>query len=273
MDMWTRIGEIEPRELTGARHEIHHALQLVSIAVGRSLLEAREDDSHTALSWLDVPAQWVGGEIPDTELRAGLRPADLALTLGGKDDPAGLQLELVGQTRQQALQWLRDRLAEHGIDRQRVELDIHYDLPSHAVADGAAWSGDLGDGRAELTRYFAAASALLLDVTRGTDATPILTWPHHFDMATLLDLGDDRTVGVGLSAGDGTYDEPYFYISPYPRPEAGVALPALPAGHWHTDGFFAAVLTATELLEADDPGESVRETVTSAIAAARGLLA
>ena len=272
MDTWAQIGQIKPRELSQARLEIHHALQLVSIAVGRSLLTHQDDDSHTALSWLDVPAQWVGGEIPETELRAGIRPADLTLTLGGKDDPSGLQLDLVGQTRKQALDWLRDQLAEHGVDRSKVELDFHYEMPTHAIEDGAAWSDGLAEERAELTRYFAAASALLIDVTRDAESSPIRTWPHHFDMATLLDEGDGKTIGVGLAAGDTAYNEPYFYISPCPRPESDVELPTLPAGHWHTEGFFSAVLTGTELLEADDPAQCVHDTVTTAIVAGRDLL-
>jgi hypothetical protein len=91
-------------------------------------------------------------------------------------------------------------------------------------------------------------------------------------MATLLAHGDggERSVGIGLAAGDESYDEPYFYCSPYPRPDA--ALPDLPAGHWHTEGFFSAVLTASELLEGDDPETRAREYATAAIAASRRLL-
>ena len=43
-------------------------------------------------------------------------------------------------------------------------------------------------------------------------------WPHHFDLGALLPIGDGRAIGLGLSPGDGAYDEPYFYTSPYPVP-------------------------------------------------------
>ena len=75
-------------------------------------------------------------------------------------------------------------------------------------------------------------------------------------MATLITLetGPDgsalRSVGVGLSPGDHFYAEPYWYVSPWPHPERSPArLPELPAGgHWHGEGFTAAILTGTQLL-------------------------
>lgn len=272
MDGWNRIGGMPPRELVEARLETHHAVQLIAIAVGRALVAPRADDSHTALSWLDVPRQWVGEKVPETGIRAGLRPADLVLTVGGKDDPAGQQLELAGRRRDEALDWLRGQLADHGVDPAAVVLDFHYQMPPHPVADGAPWSTDLAAGRAELARYYAVASSLLAEVALDNDASPILTWPHHFDIGTLLEHSGDgeRTIGVGLSPGDGYYGEPYFYVAPYPRP-AGQP-PALEAGHWHDEEhFFGAVLTATEMLAGGEPAARARDFVAAAIAICRRL--
>ncbi|MCG8454868.1 MAG: hypothetical protein MI919_01205 [Holophagales bacterium] len=276
MAAWDRLGRVPPRELVEARLEVHHALQLVAIGVGRALLDPKDDDSHTALTWRDVPGQWIGGAIPGTgSLRAGLRPVDLGLTLGGKDDPAGEQLELEGVTRNEGLAWLREHLEPHGIAPDDVTLDFHYEMPSHPVADGKTFGGDLAEARQELSCWFGLASALLLEASRDADASPIRTWPHHFDIATLLKhgKGDSHTVGVGLAAGDDAYAEPYFYVSPYPPPR-GSDLPELPSGHWHTDGFFSAVLTGSELLDpgAASPDERARAFLTTAIAESHRLL-
>jgi hypothetical protein len=52
---------------------------------------------------------------------------------------------------------------------------------------------------------------------------------------------------VGLSPGDSSYAEPYFYVTPWPYPESP-ALPQLPAGAaWHRTGWFGAVLTGTAI--------------------------
>ena len=107
-------------------------------------------------------------------------------------------------------------------------------------------------------------------------------WPHHFDLATLVSVpggapGDARTIGVGLSPGDGSYAEPYFYVTPWPSPDSP-ALPELPAGaDWHRTGWFGAVLTATAIFH--DAGGSpptrarmVREFLDVASRASRVLL-
>lgn len=281
MSAWTRLGSVPPRELHEARLELHHAAQLVSIAVGRALVPHREDDSHTALTWLAGARQWVGEEIPGSGgLRAGLRPADLVLTLGRESEPAARELPLPGKTRDQALAWLRERLADHGQDAGAVAFDFHYEMPPHPVAAGAAFRSALAPGFAELARYYADGVACLQRIAHGHDgASPVLTWPHHFDAGVLFFLGESedgesRTVGAGLSPGDESYDEPYFYVNAWPPPETGEA-PSLPLGHWHTEGFFAAVLTATELLAGDRGGQETRarEFLSAAVESARNLVA
>jgi hypothetical protein len=86
-----------------------------------------------------------------------------------------------------------------------------------------------------------------------SEASSVRCWPHHFDIAILLTVAPGKTVGLGLSPGDSSYAEPYWYVTPYPYPK-NPELPPLPeGGRWHTEGFFAAVLRGSDLL-AGDPG-------------------
>jgi hypothetical protein len=91
-------------------------------------------------------------------------------------------------------------------------------------------------------------------------------WPHHFDIATLIDVsrgasGEARTIGVGLSPGDASYPEPYFYVTPWPAP-ADPALMALPGGGaWHRAGWFGAVLTGSAIFAGADGSPSTRAEV------------
>lgn len=77
-------------------------------------------------------------------------------------------------------------------------------------------------------------------------ASAVRVWPHHFDIATLITLDDGdaeraRSVGVGLSPGDGGIPQPYFYVTPWPYPESKFG-PKLPwNGYWHSKGWFGAV--------------------------------
>jgi len=50
-------------------------------------------------------------------------------------------------------------------------------------------------------------------------ASDVLCWPHHFDIATLVTFASDRSSSVGLSPGDGSYDEPYYYVNVHPQPD------------------------------------------------------
>ena len=84
-------------------------------------------------------------------------------------------------------------------------------------------------------------------------ASEVRCWPHHFDLATLITLSgsgeEARTVGVGLSPGDDSYREPYYYVTPWPYPR-GRLLPELPAGRWHTEGWVGAILRGSDLAAA-----------------------
>ena len=81
-----------------------------------------------------------------------------------------------------------------------------------------------------------------------------------------------RAVGVGLSPGDTSYGQPYFYVNPWPRLDAN-DLPGLPGpGHWHSEGFVGAILTGTELSAAPDMAEAAESFVAEAFAIGRAKL-
>jgi hypothetical protein len=135
-----------------------------------------------------------------------------------------------------------------------------YELPPLA-GGGQRFDGGARAAYAELARWYATADAMLRELVRATPgASPVRCWPHHLDIATLLPgpaAGDGaaaRTIGVGLSPGDASYAEPYWYVTPWPYPPAPPQLPALPGGaSWHRQGWFGAVLPATAALRPAAP--------------------
>ena len=94
-------------------------------------------------------------------------------------------------------------------------------------------------------------------------AKPVVRcWPHHFDIAALfvLDGGDletARSIGVGLSPGDESYGEPYFYCSPWPVPDLDTLAKPTSPWRWHTDGFVSMVCPASSLSVLDDLSASL----------------
>ena len=78
-----------------------------------------------------------------------------------------------------------------------------------------------------------------------------------------------------MSPGDTSYDEPYFYINPWPFPEKRDGHPDLEGGgHWHTEGWFGAVLPASSIRDgsASEQGGQVYAFIRSAFATDRAIL-
>lgn len=80
------------------------------------------------------------------------------------------------------------------------------------------------------------------------EASPIVLWPEHFDLA--LEAGPEAAgerANYGLSPGDESHPEPYLYVGPWVAPA--------PAEPWNARGFDGAELAYAELVEAVDPDE------------------
>lgn len=273
----TRISLVDPLRaggLAGARLNLHWAVQVVA-AAGATLLPPEEDFSHTALHWSPTHHALLGSALNDGGLRAGLRLGDFTLLALEKDEEVS-SLPLPGQTLDEALAWLGETLSLRGAGSAELTRPEH-DLPAHPVASGGRFEAADAADLAQTADWFGGAHAALANlVASRDDAAPVRCWPHHFDIATLLTIeaADDpeeaRTVGAGMTPGDGSYEVPYLYVTPWPYPSDTDALPALPHGRWHTDGWTGAVLVGTDLPEEPEP--VVRAFLDAAVAACEQLV-
>ncbi len=271
---WTRVGTVPPAALVDARLQLHHAAQ-IAVSVAISYLAARPDDSHTALSWI-APLRALATEpIPATRpLRIALRVEDLTLQVIDEPGVATRSFALPGHTVADAHAWLGEVLAQAALDPARLTARKHYTIPSHPVMSGAAFSPGAAELR-ELANYWSNAAGLLAALAYATDGSgPALTWPHHFDVATLIQLpgAGGRTIGVGQSPGDDSYAEPYWYVGPYPYPPITALPPLAGSGHWHTKGWVGAALPASDYVSASDQRSQVTAFIDSAVSASRQLL-
>lgn len=255
-------------EIHNARLQLHHAVQL-NTRLARGFIPARDDDGHTSLVWLPVAGgalagQWVGSSPDRFRLVVGM--PGLTLLLLDEGGAALGEFPLDGRTFPEARQWLEERMAARGLDPAPLAVPPHFQLDDHPLAHGAKFSlAGAGGGFPALAGYFATAAALLEEY-RAADprASAVLCWPHHFDIATLLTVSAPgepvRTIGAGLSPGDGSYDEPYYYVSPRPQPDPATLPPLAPGAFWHTEGWAGAVLLPRDL-----PAERIRAYLREAI--------
>jgi hypothetical protein len=254
---WRPLRGVDQRALHEARLQAHYGAQWLARAA-RAYVVPQPDDGHTSLRWHQALDGFMT-QPSQNGTQLSLQIATLTLGLhGGAVSSRVASLSLDGRSDAQIRQWLGEELAARGLDPSALDAPSPYVMPAHAIARGARYdAAGSAASLAELAAWFADADLLLGRVqkkpTEHGSASPVSCWPHHFDLATLTLLSKrgadaDRYVGVGLSPGDEYYDEPYFYVSVYPKPDSAM-LPTLPMiGHWHTHEFVAAISPAHKII-------------------------
>ena len=269
------MGRVLPTRLEEARVSLHWAAQLVS-APGTTLLPPDPEHVRTNLAWDARLGLLAGRNVGTPRRRAGLVFEALELVVL-EGDRERASMALAGHTLEDALEWLG---AEIGGDATGLRLPKHQ-MPSHPAGDGSVFADAAPEARTELAAWFADGSSTLIEaLSDEPEASPVRCWPHHFDVASLISLDpgtpgtNARTIGVGLSPGDCSYDQPYFYVTPWPYPSPS-SLPELEGGaQWHTEGWTGAVLTGERVVASgeDEQHSTVRRAIDEALAACHALL-
>ena len=201
--------------------------------MGRTLIPARPDDSHTNFAWSDKHGALLQ-DCVDGRFRAGLRLCDLALLLVDSDDRVTEAFCLRGRTLDDAFRFYEERVG-------KMLVRPGEPLPEHAVANGACFNA-MEEQLAKLARMYGSAAAILERIrAKHPAAAPVRCWPHHFDIATLIPLPENRSIGLGFLGGDANIPEPYWYVYVSPMPEA--TLPPISVGRWYAGAWVGAVLT------------------------------
>jgi hypothetical protein len=266
---WRCVHGVDPAVLRAARIQAHLATQWLA-RVARAYVAPRPEDHHTNLGWDDALGGLVTHPLPDGA-HLGLRIADL--TLVWLDSPGRKDSFALNARRDaDACEWLGRHARAHGLEAQALDAALPYGLPAFAGGD-VYTAAALAKPLAELAIWFSNANGTLAATrqwlaTRKIDAPPVRCWPHHFDLDTLVTLAPGRTTGIGFEPGDDHYDEPYFYVSLYPAPDAAALRPLPAIGHWYTKNFTAAVAPAHRILAVKDPGPEVAAFLQAAVEAA-----
>jgi len=276
---WDWLGQVAPRDLRGAREQAHWAAQVIA-ATGNTFLAHEADTSHTSMGWDVALAGLVGRALPgEAACRIGVRVPDLSLCLLGPDGVPRAELPLAGRTLPEAYRWTSEAIrAATGGTLDRPLIHPGFELPEHALARGGRFARD--PGLAELARWFGNADAALRRLAQQVrGAGPVLCWPHHFDIASLIEIEPGqggraaRSLGVGLSPGDASIDEPYLYVNHWPATSRR-ALPPLAAGEWIREGWVGAALRGSQMVAAGDAAAQeslLRAFLASAVQASRAL--
>ena len=250
---WQTLGAVPVADLVDAKVQLHWAAQIVA-AFGNALLQPQPDDSQSNLGWVD-PLGALCSHPTSDGWSVGLRLVDLTLLFLAPNNCIQKEFGLSGQTLLQGFEWLTETYSHaSGAMLTKPFALRDYDMPPHPVGRNAIFQLSHGAPFQEFHYWYGNAHKVIRAVTeKWKEASPIRCWPHYFDIATLVSLplpqngGATGTVGCGMSSGDASYAEPYLYVTVWPYPEKET-LPDLTVGKWHTEGFVAAVLTASDLI-------------------------
>lgn len=268
--MWSKLSEVDPIALADTRLTLHWSAQLIG-AVGFAFADPAPDDSHSNFLWDTANRRFLGRPLPGGT-RVFIELHEFEAGIVDSEDVEHRRFPLVGKTLTEAYGELESGLSILQFSGTTLRTPS-YDLPAHPVQSGAAFDEPNFDHlKAFRAWYGAAYDALHSIAAQHEGASEVRGWPHHFDLATLIGLDENahheeaRSVGVGFSPGDAETAEPYFYVTPWPAP-ASDQLTKLNVGHWNTEGWTGAVLTATELRSESDPESSVSEFLNTALSA------
>ncbi|WP_462251831.1 hypothetical protein [Ekhidna sp.] len=253
MTNWNNIKKVDLQDLIDTRISLHRAIQLVG-AVPRNLLPHDPTDASASLIWNLNTSSLESESIPGFDISVGLSFNDFQLNIfQGARTLKSTQLS--DNSVDEALSWLKSELSNLGLDGNKINLNLPYEMPTYE-------NGPLEVDKSALevfdSLYSNIQAVLDEEVVNWKNAFDIRCWPHHFDLATLIPLELDangevlKSIGVGLSPGDEGIDEPYIYINIWPSIEYDkLAQHKLPAGHWNKEGWSGAVLTYSDFVSED----------------------
>lgn len=277
---WKKLSGISKEDLAIARRLSHQAVQLTSIT-GRCLNPKDPGDKTAALTWLASKNLLAGSRWSGNRHRAAFSFSNLELYILGDEDNIISNYSLNRNTYDDAFKWLTEQVKKAGYDGAKLSKQLPYEIPHYIYADNSPFEIINKDALTELESYYANVDFILKEIDTKNNFSEILCWPHHFDIAASVtveenpDLEKSKSIGVGMSPGDESYNEPYFYVSPWPYPVETNNLPKLDAGKWHKERWFGAVLTSSEItgfINETDQLKITQDFINSAITASRKIL-
>lgn len=205
-----------------AWEETRDALHQVSLVVGAIRVACSDPLPNDLHFSLDVTA----GGLSTSELRCGgaLHVDFEALQLNcRRGDCVVFSLEFHGHSQKSLMRQLLAALADFGCDVQPSMKHITSDAP---------FDIDRGLARA----YWKTLSAMFaildkLRTTLGAGTTPLVLWPHHFDLAFIWfategrNEGSDPQIAYGFAPNSPGLARPYVYAYAWSQPTGYLNLP------------------------------------------------
>ncbi|NOY49353.1 MAG: hypothetical protein GXO88_02115 [Chlorobi bacterium] len=240
-------------KMKDALEQQHHAAQFLALA-GHHLIPQKPDDSNTNMEYFPNKKMLIGNPLPNG-LKLALKLTDLQLFILDKLDNPIQSISLKGKTKKMVFNELLTSLQSHAVEVGNFTDSLHYEIPQHALNDGAVFSAE-DKYLAENAIYRSNAKLVLSKiVSKLKNAEAVKIWPHHFDTGSFVSFAHNekgelsQTIGLGLAIPDSMISEPYYYLSYWSADKlANVdSLPSPVTGKWLMPKWTGGVLPISDI--------------------------
>jgi hypothetical protein len=247
------LGAVSPLHLGYARTTLHNAVQLIA-STANVLAEPKADDSHRSFSWDPGLLAFQGVHLAG-DFFVRVRAVEFVAELVSVRNAVLASIELEGKPLTESLRALQEDMPVPNGQRS-FDFAVFDDIvPDEDLIANPLTLAPLGAREELAQQYNHAFHTLQFVVAADATAEAIRTWPHHFDMATILHPTAEKSIGLGLSPGDADYAEPYWYITPSPELKNAEEAALPQPWRWHTKGWTGLVLPIAKLLDFTTPGQ------------------
>ena len=226
-----------------------HVLSQIVAKLNRHFVEAKEDDSHTNLSFDHTTGRIYGrwfswrqsNVIPFIDLKRQ--------TIGLIDNALFMAFELPwsGKT---VTQLEQEFLIQMDENNPSIFHPMHFQIPEYSILKKPLPEFDQSELNEWMTyRELANLTSFELGMHLQNLQEPRI-WPHHFDTGIYVEQNKKVGIGFGLAMQDDMVGAPYFYLSGYPlKGKVDYAkTPDLKYGKWMvTENWKGAVLPLTNI--------------------------
>lgn len=195
---------------------IHQLSQLLA-KTSRSLVPAKEDDSHTNLYWDPLQQQLLGRWVPLNGgfLLPGLNFEQMEFQWLDRQMEVVEKVSLVGKNYFEAEKLVEGHAKDVGIDTESLMVPLHFEIPDYSFKNSPI--NKLEEKKLlEWSYYRSLANHILKDLGEMVQRkVEVRIWPHHFDTGIYFQWNNEFGIGCGLAMEDKMAGAPYFYISAY----------------------------------------------------------
>lgn len=137
-------------------------------------------------------------------------------------------------------------------------LDVELDEPE--LSGKGVFDTDSSNAYAEALWWCEKQFRALPGKLKGGVFSPILLYPHHFDLSLVwFPHGDDKQFGLGFSTGDKDIKGAYIYLTAYPEPDGFTQIDLPEGAYWQAQGFSGAILPYSALRASDAPEKLISD--------------